>query len=152
MVARMSCKRSNIPMPATRFLAADTPLLRSANSPKRRSMACASVTLVAHPQSAPRTCCMYVLDELASTPLMAILVPTVPHSSVLVCMTASWASHTMPTVVTSWASCKGRGYQRPEPRGRQSAKWSGRQADKPSSEPHKGGGGGQCYSCGQLGH
>ena len=51
---------------------------------------------------APRTSCMYVLDELASTPLMAMLVPTVPHSSVLACMTLSWASHALPMVMTPW--------------------------------------------------
>ena len=107
MVAGMSCRRSNILMATTRFLAADTPLLRIASSPKRRSTACASGTSVAYPRSAPRTSCMYVLDKLASTPLMAIPVPTVPHSSVLACMTLSWASHAIPTVVTPWAGARG---------------------------------------------
>ena len=107
MVASMSCKGSNILMPATMSLAADIPLLRSASSPKRRSMAWASGRSVAHPRSAPRTSYMYVLDELASTPLMAIPVPTVPHSSVLACMTLSWASHAIPTVATPWAASRG---------------------------------------------
>ena len=100
MVAGMSCRRSNILTPATEFLVADVPRLRNASSPNRRSIALASGRSVAHTRIAPRTSCMYVLDEVASTPLMAMPVPTVPHSSVLACMTLSWASHAIPTVVT----------------------------------------------------
>ena len=100
MVAGMSSTRYKIQTPATIFLAADIPRLRSACSPNRRSIALASGTSVAHPHMAPRTFYIYVLDELASTPLMAMPLPTVPHSSVLACMTLSCASHAIPTVVT----------------------------------------------------
>ena len=100
MVDGMSCRHSKIRTPATIFLAADIPLFRKASSPKRRSIASASASSVAHPQSAPRTSCMYVLEELASTPRMAIPVPTVPHASVQACMTLSCASQAMPTVAT----------------------------------------------------
>ena len=41
---------------------------------------------------------MYVADELASTPRIAVAVPTVPHSSVLACMTTSWACQVSATV------------------------------------------------------
>ena len=51
-----------------------------------------------HPRNAIRTCCMYVADQLASTPRIAIAVPTVPHSSVLACMTTSWACQVSATV------------------------------------------------------
>ena len=84
MVAGMSSGRSNILTPATRSVAADIPRLRNASSPNRHSISGRSV---AQPHMAPRASCMCVLDELASTPLMAMPVPTVPHSSVLACMT-----------------------------------------------------------------
>ena len=99
-VAGMSSRRSKSLIPATRFLAPDIPCLRSASYPNRLSIALASGMSVAHPRMAPRTSCMYVLHELASTPLVAMPVPTVPHSSVLACMTLSCASHAIPTVVT----------------------------------------------------
>ena len=100
MVAGMSSRRSKIRTPATRFLAAEIPRLRSASSLNRLSIALASGMSVVHPRKAPRTSYMYVSDELASTPLIAMPLPTVPHSSVLACMTLSCAFHAIPTVVT----------------------------------------------------
>ena len=72
MVVGMSSRRSNILTPATKFLAADMLRLRNASSRNHRSIAFASGKSVAHPRIAPRNSCMYFLDGLASTPLMAM--------------------------------------------------------------------------------
>ena len=107
MLARMSSKRSNILTPTTRFLSADIPRLRNASSPNRGFDCLGKRQVYGALSYGSRTSCMYVLDELASTPPMAMLVPTVAHSSVLACMTLSRASHAILMVVTPWDAAMG---------------------------------------------
>ena len=107
MVVGMIYSHSRIQTPATRFLPADIPLFNNVHSPKRRLIAFASASLVAHPQSTLRTSCIYVFEELASTARSAISMPTVPDSSVQACMTLSCAFLAMPAVAALWnMACK----------------------------------------------